>query len=233
MVTGYWVSQALYVVAKLGLADLLRDGPQGSEALAQATSTDAQALSRVLRTPASVGVFVEDEAGRFAVTALGACLQTGVPGSLRAYTITLGEEKYRAWGDILYSVHTGKPAFEHVFGMGTFDYRAQHREAAVVFNQAMTEWTAQAAQALIAAYDFSRFARVVDVGGGHGLLLTALLQAYPHLHGVLIELPSVAMGAQHQLEAAGLGARCEVVAGDFFVSVPPWRRCGHPEECPR
>jgi len=221
LVTGAWVSQALYVVAKSGIADILRDGPQGSAALALATGMDTQALSRVLRTLAHVGVFVEDEDGRFGVTPIGACLQIGVPGSLRAYTLALGAEKYRAWGDVLHSVHTGQPAFEHVFGMGTFAYYAQHPEAAAVFNQAMTEWTTHATQAIVAAYDFSRFGCVVDVGGGHGQLLTALLQAYPHLRGVLYELPAVAAGAHQQLAAVGLATRCEVRAGDMFAGVPP------------
>jgi hypothetical protein len=220
MVTGGWVAQALYVVAKLGIADLLRDGQQASAALAQATHTDAQALYRVLRALARVGIFVEDAAGRFGVTPLGACLQTGVPGSLRAYTLALGAEKYRAWGEFLYSVHTGQPAFAQVFGMGTFAYYAQHPEAAAVFNQAMTEWTAQASQALLAAYDFARYTCVVDVGGGHGQLLTALLQAYPRLRGILVELPAVAAGAAHQLAAAGLTGRCDVLAGDMFAGVP-------------
>jgi hypothetical protein len=221
LITGYWVSQALYAVATLGIADLLRDGPQGSAALALATSMDAQALARVLRALAQVGVFVEDEDGRFGVTSLGAGLQTGVPGSLRAYTLALGAEKYRAWGDVLHSLRTGQPAFEHVFGMGTFAYYAQHPEAAMVFHHAMTEWTTHVTQAIIAAYDFSRCGCVVDVGGGHGQLLTALLQAYPQLRGVLLELPAVAAGALQQLAAVGLTARCEVQAGDMFAGVPP------------
>lgn len=220
MVTGAWVAQALYVVAKLGIADLLRDGPQGSVALAHATRTDTQALYRVLRALARVGVFVEDEAGRFGVTPMGACLQTDVPGSLRAYTLALGAEKYRAWGELLYSVQTGQPAFEQVFGMGTFAYYTQHPEAAAAFNQAMTEWTAQASQAMLAAYDFAGYRWVVDVGGGHGQLLIALLQAYPHLRGMLVELPALAAGAAHALAAAGLAARCDVIAGDVFAGIP-------------
>lgn len=220
LISGNHISQAIYAVAKLGIADLLRDGPQSSEGLAQATGTDARALYRVLRTLASVGVLVEDEAARFGLTPLGACLQTGVPGSLRAYAILAGEENYRAWAEVLYSVYTGKSAFEQVFGMGVYDYRAHHPEAAAVFNDAMTEWTQQAAPAVVAAYDFSTCTRVVDVGGGQGDLLVALLQAYPHLQGVLVELPHVAAAAQPRLEAAGLARRCEVVAGDFFEAMP-------------
>jgi O-methyltransferase domain/Dimerisation domain len=220
LIMGNHVSRAIYTVAKLGIADLLRDGPQGSDVLAQATGTDTRALYRVLRTLASIGVLVEDEAARFGLTPIGACLQTGVPGSLRAYAILTGEENYRAWAEVLYSVRTGKSAFEQVFGMGVYDYRAHHPEAAAVFNEAMTEWTQQAAQAVVAAYDFSACTRVVDVGGGQGDLLMALLQAYPHLQGVLVELPYVAAAARPRLEAAGLASRCEVVAGDFFAVMP-------------
>jgi SAM-dependent methyltransferase len=221
LIAGNWVSRAIYVMAKLGIADLLRDGPQGSDVLAQATGTDARALYRVLRTLASVGVLVEDDAAaRFGLTPLGACLQTGVPGSWRAWALQNGEENYRVWAEVLYSVRTGQSAFEHVFGMGVYDYRAQHPEAAARFNEAMTEWTRQAAPAVVAAYDFAACARVVDVGGGQGDLLIALLQAHPHLHGVLVERPHVAAAAQPRLEAAGLARRCEVVAGDFFEALP-------------
>jgi SAM-dependent methyltransferase len=220
LIAGNWVSRAIYVMTKLGIADLLRDGPQGSDVLAQATGTDARALYRVLRTLASVGVLVEDEAARFGLTPMGACLQTGVPGSLRAWALQNGEENYRVWAEVLYSVHTGKSAFEQVFGMGVYDYRAHHPEAAAQFNEGMTDWTREAAPAVVAAYDFSTCTRVVDVGGGQGHLLIALLQAYPHLQGVLAELPYVAAAAQPRLEAAGLARRCEVVAGDFFDALP-------------
>jgi SAM-dependent methyltransferase len=220
LISGYWVSRAVYAVAKLGVADLLRDGPQSSDVLAQATDTDARALYRVLRTLASVGVLVEDEAARFGLTPMGACLQTGVPGSLRAWAISSGEENYRAFTEVLYSVHTGKSAFEQVFGMGVYDYRAHHPEAAARFNEGMTDWTRQAAPAVVAAYDFSSCTRVVDVGGGQGHLLIALLQAYPHLQGSLVEMPHVAATATPRLEAAGLASRCEVVAGDFFDAMP-------------
>jgi SAM-dependent methyltransferase len=198
----------------------LRDGPQDSDVLAQATGTDARALYRVLRTLASVGVLVEDEAARFGLTPIGACLQTGVPGSFRAWAISNGEENYRAFAEVLYSVRTGKSAFEQVFGMGVYDYRAHHPEAAARFNEGMTDWTREAAPAVVAAYDFAACTRVVDVGGGQGDLLMALLHAYPHLQGVLVELPHVAAAAQPRLEAAGLARRCEVVAGDFFEVLP-------------
>jgi O-methyltransferase domain/Dimerisation domain len=220
MATGYWVSQAVYVVAKLGIADLLQAGPKSLEELAQATGADRAALSRLLRALVSLGVFTEKEQGCFAQTPLSACLQTSVPGSLRAMVTLLNEEEYRAWGEVLHSVKTGGPAFDHVFGMGLFPYLEQHPETAAVFNAAMTDYTSQVAAAVVQAYDFSGFRTIVDVGGRHGTLLTSVLKAYSSLRGVLFDTAAVSAGAKQHIDAAGLSARCEVVAGDFFEAVP-------------
>jgi hypothetical protein len=219
MLTGYWVSQALYVAAKLGIADLLKDGPKSSDELAKATGTHVRSLYRLLRALASVGVFVESEDGRFSLTPLAEYLQTGVPGSLRAFAIMQSELQYRVYGEVLHSVKTGGTAFNHTFGQELFPYLIQHPAAAAVFDEAMTGYTTQVSTAIVAAYDFSQFGTIVDVGGGHGTLLTAILRANSALRGVLFDLPHVAEGAQKRLAAAGLAERCEVVAGDFFASV--------------
>jgi hypothetical protein len=173
MMTGYWVSQALYVAAKLGVADLLTNGTRSVEDLAAATHTDAASLRRVLRALASVGVFSEKRPGSFALTPLATLLQSGRPDSMRALAIMYAEEQYRAWGDILHSVQTGKTAFEHQFGMSYFAYLANHPEADRVFNEAMTSWTTQLVGAVLDAYDFSQFKTVVDVGAAMGLCLRA------------------------------------------------------------
>ncbi|MBI3300999.1 MAG: methyltransferase [Deltaproteobacteria bacterium] len=220
MMTGYWGSQAIYVAAKLGLADLLKDGPKSGAELAQATRTHAPSLTRLLRALASIGVLAESEDGRFELTPLGACLQSGVPGSVRAAAIMFGETLYRAWSGLLQSVQTGETAFGHVFGTPIYQYFAQHPEAAAVFNEAMIEMTTQVAAAVVAAYDFSRFGKLVDVGGGYGTLVAAILQATPTLSGVVLDRPQVAEGARKYIEAAGLAGRCAVVGGDFFESVP-------------
>src|SRR5262249_31630158 len=133
-----WISQAIYVAAKLGIADLLRDGPRTWEELARDTSTDARSLYRVMRALASVGMFAETDGGRFALTPLAELLRADAPGSMRALAIMLGEESYRAWGELLYSVRTGEPAFERVLGAPRWEYLAQHPEASALFNQAMT-----------------------------------------------------------------------------------------------
>jgi hypothetical protein len=220
MLRGYQCSQALYVAAKLGIADLLKDGPKRCEELAQATGTHARSLYRLMRYLASIGVFTEGPHADFGLTPLAACLQTGVPGSRRALAMMHGEEHYRAWGELLYSVQTGEPAFNRLFGQGVFAYLAAHPEAAAVLNEGMTDVATHMAEAVVQAYDFSPYGMIVDVGGGYGTFLTALLQANPRARGVLFDQPHVVAGATKHLEASGLGGRCHTVAGDFFTAVP-------------
>jgi SAM-dependent methyltransferase len=220
LASGYWISQAIYIAAKLGIADLLRDGPRTCEDLAQVTGTQARALYRVMRALASVGVFSEVSEGRFALTPLAELLRTGEPSSMRALAIMLGEESYRAWGELLYSVKTGEPAFDRVFRMRRFEYLSEHPEAAQVFNEAMTGLFGRVHASVVKAYDFSRAGKVVDVGGGNGLLLMLILKANPRTIGMLFETPAVVRDSRKHIEAAGLAHRCEVVAGDFFESIP-------------
>jgi hypothetical protein len=221
LVTGFWVSRALYIATKLGVADLLKDEPTAIGDLARATGSHAPSLYRVLPTLASVGVFTEDAQGRFALTPLGATLQTDIPGSLRAWvTVQLGAEHYQAWGDALHSVHTGESAFEHVFGMGVWPYRAQHGEHATLFDEAMANLTGLYNAAVVSSYAFAQFDTIVDVGGGDGGLLIAILQANPRVQGVLFDLPQVAAKAEKRITEAGLAGRCHVVAGDAFAAVP-------------
>lgn len=220
MMTGYWVSQALYVAAKMGVADLVAEGPRPVEELAAATQTDAPSLRRVLRALASVGVFTEACPGTFALTPLAALLRTGTPDSMRALAIMYAEEQYRAWGDILHSVQTGKTAFEKQFGTSYFAYLAQHPEADRVFNEAMTGYTTQLVGAVVDAYDFSPFKTIVDVGGSYGTLLVAMLRSHPGARGILFDQPHVVAAAGEQLAAAGVAERCTTVGGDFFVEVP-------------
>lgn len=222
LLLGYRVSQALYVAATLGLADLLRDGPRGSDALARATGTDADALYRVLRFLAGVGIFAEVAPRRFALTPLGAGLRADLPGSLRPHALLhLDPSHWRAWGALPHSVRTGETAFDHVHGVDNFAYLAAHPDFAAIFNAAMTSNTAASGAALTEAYDFSGLARLVDVGGGHGRLLATVLRAHPTLRGVLFDRPEVVAGAAATLAAAGVAGRCEIVGGDFFAAVPP------------
>ena len=220
MMTGYWVSQALYVAAKLGVADFLADRAQSVEDLATATQTDAHSLQRILRALASVGVFTEASPGVFALTPLAALLRSGIPDSMRALAIMYAEEQYQAWGNVLHSVRTGETAFDQQFGMNYFDYLAQHPEADQVFNQAMSGYTTQLVGAVLDAYDFSAFKTIVDIGGSYGTLLTAVLRTNQTARGILFDQPHVVAAAEAHLVAAGVAQRCKVVGGDFFIEVP-------------
>ena len=221
LVSGYRVSQAIYVVVKLGIPDLLADGPRGSDELAEATGTHVGALYRVLRFLAGVGLFEERAPHQLSLTSLGAGLCTAAPGSQPVQVLRqLDPSSWEAWGQLLHSVRTGETAFDQVHGMGFFAYLGQHPDAARIFDQAMTSNTARSGTAITRAYDFSGTGRLVDVGGGQGLLLATVLQAYPTMHGVLFDRPEVVAGAPAILEAAGVAERCQLVAGDFFEAVP-------------
>jgi len=220
MATGAWVAQALYVVAKLGLADLLVAGPRSAVDLAEITGTHAGALYRILRALASLNVFAEDEIGRFHLTPTAECLCTKV-GSLRAFVIMLGEqEHWRAWGEIIYSVKTGQPAFEHVFRMPRFEYFADHPDDARIFSEAMTSRSSQENDAIISAYDFSNLKTIIDVGGGQGSLLAAILRATSDIRGVLFDLPDVIAIARSAVSPTPEAARYALLEGNFFDAIP-------------
>jgi SAM-dependent methyltransferase len=218
---GFWISKAVAVAAELGIADHLQHGPKTVEELAQTVGAHPGALYRLLRGIASVGVFAEEAPGRFSLTPLAALLLTHIPQSWRAAAIMNGEPwVWQPWGDLLYSVKTGRPAFDHLFGMGFDAYLAQHQQAADVFQAFMHVATAEEAVAVAPIYDFSGLTTVVDVGGGHGALLGAILQANPHLRGILFEAPHVIATARPALEAQRIADRCQLVAGDFFEALP-------------
>jgi hypothetical protein len=221
MIAGKWVSQALYVLAKLGISDLVAAGIHDSDSLARETGTHPASLYRVLRATASLGVFSEYEPGRFELTPLAECLRSDVPQSLRSFAIFVGDSyTWRPWGELLQSVRTGLPSFEPVMGMPPFEYLARNPEAGNVFDDAMTNFSRMETPALVSAYDFFGITRLVDVAGGRGSLLAEILKQNPHIGGILFDLPSVIEGARNNIEAEGLGGRCEVIAGDFLQSVP-------------
>jgi hypothetical protein len=221
IISGFWISRSVYVIGKLGIPDLLQTGPKTAEELAAATKTDAPSLFRILRALVSVGVLSSAEGGRFAQTPLSETLVTDAPGSLRWFAISeLGQEHYPAWGNLMHSVKTGEIAFDNFFGVDIWKYFQQNPEDAAVFNNSMSNVTAAVNDAITSLYDFSQFGKIVDVGGGHGGLITAILQKNPEVKGILFDAPQVIEGAQSKIEAAGLADRVETVAGDFFKSVP-------------
>jgi hypothetical protein len=225
MFTGYWVSQSIYAIAKLGVADLLGDGPQPVEQLARSLRVDQSALYRMMRALASYGLFEEDRDHRFRLTPLGGLLQTGVPGSMRSMAIWNGELPYRAWGAVMHTMQTGQSALKHALGMRLFDYLSQDPESRRVFDEAMTGLSTQVSQAVVSAYDFSGIKRIVDVGGGEGTLVAAILAAHDQMQAILFDLPPAVENARRQIEMAGLASRCEVAGGDFFEQVPTGADC--------
>jgi hypothetical protein len=221
LIQGFQVTQCIYVAAKLGIADLLNDGPRSSEDLAQATGTHAPSLYRVLRLLTAVDLLTEGEAHSFELTPIGTYLQTGVPGSMRNTVLCYSAKPFwHVWGALLHSVETGEASFQHVIGSKGWDYYAQHPDEGALFNNMMTEWTSSVAPTVAANYDFSATQTLVDVGGGHGQMLASILLAHPTLHGVLLDLPHMVKGAPPLLEAAGVADRCEVIGGDAFAAVP-------------
>jgi len=221
MITNFWVSQTIRVAAKLGLADLVKDEPKTPDDLAQLTGTHAPSLYRMLRALASVGVFVEDGQKRFAQTPLSETLRSGVPGSLRAMALVeLGQEHFPAWGNLMHSIKTGEIAFDNLFKQNAWEYYARNPEDASNFNEAMKGLTEMVNMAVLYAYDFSSFNNLVDVAGGTGGLISAILNMNPRMRGVLFDLPHVIAEAGPLLDAAGVRNRCETATGDFFESVP-------------
>lgn len=218
---GAMMTQALYVAAKLGIADLLAAKPQTISELAAATMTHERALYRVLRSLASIGIFEETEPKVFANTPYSEPLRTDAPNSLRNGAIFMGEEwHWRVWGDMLYSVETGKPAWNHIHGMEVFEYFAKNPRQAEIFNNAMTDMTVGIAPVIVEAYDFSGINTVTDIAGGHGSLLAEILKANPDLKGILFDMASVIAGAGAFFEKANVAERVEKVSGDFFAAVP-------------
>jgi SAM-dependent methyltransferase len=217
---GYRHAALLFVAAKLGLADHLAGGPRSSAELARSLGAHAPSLHRILRGLVALGVCSEEKDGRFRLAAIGSWLQSNKPDSLRGSAILCGEEHLGAWDGLLHSAMTGEPAFDRVFGMSVWEHRRQHPELDEYFNAGSVRGAARACEAILAAYDFSPFRVIADVGGGRGVLLSAILRGYPSAAGILFDQPHVVAGAQSQLETAGVAARCEPVGGSFFDRIP-------------
>jgi ubiquinone/menaquinone biosynthesis C-methylase UbiE len=217
LVCGYWHTQTIYVAAKLGLAELLKDEPKPVPELARATGTNARALYRLLRALASIGIFAEDQ-GRFKLTPLAECL---LDPSTKAMATIRGEFQYRAWGELLYSIQTEKSAFEKQHGRPIFDYFGDHPETGKLFDQAMTGVHGRETAAMLEAYDFTGIKTLADIGGGNGSVIAAILKKHPAISGILCDLPAVIERARATIKAADLDGRCQLVAGNFFETVPP------------
>ncbi len=220
MITGYWISQAIYAAAKFAIADHLNGGPKTVGELANATSTNPDALYRLLRALASVGIFVEGKPRQFSLTPLAEPLRSDVPGSKRALALMSGDEQFRTWAEIDYSIRTGRSAFDMVFGKPIFDYLGEHPDKAQIFDAAMVGIHGRESNAILDAYDLSAFGSVADIGGGNGSQITGILQRHKMMKGILFDLPHVIERAEERIHAAGLLDRCSLVPGSFFDAVP-------------
>jgi O-methyltransferase domain len=218
-----WLGRVLPMIADLGIADELAGGPRLVPELARATGTDPDALGRCLRALASVGVFGDDGSGAYINTPLSETLRRDAPVSMRGMARLIGLPCHlRAWDSFPDALRSdgSRSVWELAHEMPLFAYFAEHAADAAVFQEGMTAFSGIEAQAVVDAYDFQHVETVVDVGGGHGLLLATILGANPGVDGVLFELPFMLEGARGLLAGAGMNERCRIEGGDFFASVP-------------
>lgn len=220
LIVGSWVTQAIYVAAELGIADVLAAGPRTAGELARETGAHGASLHRLMRALASIEIFREDERGRFALTPLGTLLGSDAPGSKRSLARMAGAEFYRSWGGLLFSVKAGEAAFDKVFRKPFFRYMDANPDRRRIYDSAMTGIHDAETTPVLDAYDFGPFRSVVDVGGGNGLALAAILRRHPLARGVLFDLPLVVERAREILAGFDVSDRCDFVGGDFFESVP-------------
>ncbi len=221
MLFGGLMQQSISAAAKFGIADLLADKPQTSDELAAQTNTHEPSLYRVLRLLASAGIFSETHDGKFELTPIAALLRSDVPNSMRDGAIMQGEEwNWRNYGELRHSVRTGGTAQEKAHGMGLFEFLTDNPEHEQMFSRAMVNLSSSVTSPIVKAYDFTSVSKVVDIAGGHGLLLAEILKSNQHLQGILFDQPTVIDGAVETLEKEAINNRVELVSGDFFESVP-------------
>jgi len=221
MMYGYQKSQALFVAAQLGIADILSNGSKTAEELAKATGVNSRSIYHLMRSLISVGVFSTEDNDKFQLNPMGKHLLTGTPDSLRGTVMAMGDEIYQAWGNLLYGIKTGKTAFNYTFNRDLYSYLKQDSEASLNFNEWMKETTREWLLPVLEAYDFSEVKTLVDVGGGIGTLTAVILNANPKMQAILFDREDVVVGAQRVLEGAGVADRCQIVGGNFFDAVLP------------
>ena len=218
--TGYIASAALGAVTRLGVADQLAGGPRSAGDLARAVGANEDALYRALRVLAMVGVFTETSPRTFDLSPAGSLLRTGVPGSVREMAMWMADDfHFRVYAETMHAVRTGETVGEKVVGMPVFEYFEREPELSERFNHAMTAFSASVAPAVLQAYDFSGIGVLVDIAGGHGMILASILEQYPQMRGILFDLEHVIAGAT-LLDTLGVRNRCETASGDFFKAVP-------------
>jgi hypothetical protein len=226
LINGYQVTQTLHVLAVLQVPDHLAGGPRSAAELARATDADAEALYRVLRAVAAIGVLEELPDRRFALTALGQGMRSDVPESMAGWAAFVGRPYHQAsWARLLDGVRQGRNPFQLEFGTDIWSYRREHPDEAVIFNRAMNSLTGSMTESLVSGFDFSRFRKIVDVGAGGGAMLVAILRRHPEIKGVLFDLPHVVADTKSFVNGSGLSERIELVGGSFLESMPAGGDC--------
>jgi hypothetical protein len=220
LVTSYQISQAIYVAAKLGIADQLSDGSKTLDQLAHATGANPSALRLLLDALSTVGMFAEAADGQFMLTPLASYLRSDTAYSQRGWALSQAQIGYRAWAELLHTVTSGQPAFERIFGADYYAYMARNPEAAAEWDRSMDQTARDWLGALTSCYDFGPIQTIVDIGGGHGATLANILNDVPTMRGILFDLPHVVAGAATLLAEAGVAERCDIIGGDMFAEVP-------------
>lgn len=221
LLNGYQVSQAIHVAAVLQISDLLADGPLSAAELADRTECNASALGRLMRALAAVGIYTEDPADTFANADLGEALRSGADASVCDIAANIGRPyNWSPWGHLLESIRTGDNAFRSLHGINVWEHRTQNDDDAIAFNRAMTAMSAPVVEQVATSYDFTGLRTVVDIGGGQGALISAILEAHPGCRGILFDLPQALAAAPAYLAARELTSRVEVSPGDFFEAIP-------------
>lgn len=221
LIDANWTTQAIAVAVRLGLPGLLATGPQTLHSLAVGASSDPASLLRLLRALTSIGIVSHDAEDCFTLTGMGALLGAAAPGSLAAWAEWTGTQSWATWGQLCECVRSGHSARKRLRGVDGFEHLEQDAEAALLFNRAMVGVTRPVAAEVASRVSFAGVERVVDVGGGFGELLTAVLRAHPRMHGVLFDMAHAIEAAAIHLAESGVSGRCERVTGNFFDTVPP------------
>lgn len=220
MIDGFRITQAIYVAAKLGIADLLKDGQKHCDELGAKTNIKSDSMYRLLRALSSLGIFSETDDRCFQLTSRGVYLQSHVPHSLHTMALTKGELMYPIWNNLLQSIKAGETGSEYLYGMDFYQYCQEKSGVPKLFDEWMTTETEIEKEAIVEAYDFSSIKTIVDVGGGEGRLLAAILQKNPNLKGILLEMPHLIKAASNLLEQSGVTERCELKDTDILKSIP-------------
>ncbi|HEX7028628.1 MAG TPA: methyltransferase [Gammaproteobacteria bacterium] len=220
MIVGHMACRAIYVVAKLGVADLLASGSKTAEEIAEQTGTDSESLYRLLRALASSGIFQEGKDRRFSLTPMAEYLCEDSPGSLRSFALMVGNTSYAIWGELMHAVQTGEEAFQRVFGVSMFEYFKQNPDKGRDFDAAMESMHRREVEPMLSAYDFSDCETVVDVGGGNGSLMSEVIDRYPNIRGIVYDLPQVIERAKKKIRGDNVAEKLTFESGSFFDSVP-------------